>query len=267
MTPALLPLPDTHSVLTAPAPWRAIDFLSDLHLGPDTPLTFDAWEAHMRLTDADAVFILGDLVEMWVGDDGRFDGFDARFTAALTAAAQRRPTYFMIGNRDFMVGREMLDACDVTPLPDPTSIDAFGQRALFVHGDELCLADTDYQRFRKQVRNPAWQQQMLTQSLAMRRQFARDLREKSEAHQRLAGKSSELWADIDAPTAIHWLDLAGARVLVHGHTHRPATEMLSPTHQRHVLSDWDLDHPPQRAGILRWTAAGFERRPPATAPA
>jgi UDP-2,3-diacylglucosamine hydrolase len=270
-----LPLPAL-SKLAVPTAWRRIDFLSDLHLSPETPRTFDAWVAHMQHTDADAVFILGDLVEAWVGDDGRFDGFDARFTEAFTAVARLRPTHFMVGNRDFLIGHEMLQACGVLPLADPTAIEAFGLRGLLVHGDELCLDDTEYQAFRRQVRDPAWQRQALAQPLAVRRHIARAMREKSEAHQRLTGKSPEEWADVDTPTAIRWLEQASASFMLHGHTHRPARETLAPGLERHVLSDWNLEDAdsgqatrphPLRAEILRWTAEGFERRPPASAEA
>jgi len=267
-SPPPLALP-AHAELAAPPSWRSIDFLSDLHLGPDTPRTFEAWVAHMRHTDADAVVILGDLVEAWVGDDGRFEGFDAAFAEAFTAAARLRPTYFMVGNRDFLLGQEMLDACGVQSLADPTVLTAFGQRALLVHGDELCLGDTAYQQFRRQVRDPAWQRQALAQPLAVRRQIARDMRQKSAAHQQqMSGRPVEGGgADVDRPTAIRWLQEAGATIMIHGHTHRPGSETLAPGLERHVLSDWDLEALRPRAEIMRWRATGLERRPPVSAPA
>lgn len=250
----------TASEIEASSHWVSIDFLSDLHLSLDLPRTFDAWVEHMDHTDADAVFLLGDLVEAWVGDDSRFDGFDARFADALRSAASRRPTYFMVGNRDFLVGPEMLNACGVKPLADPTVLTAFGQRVLLVHGDELCLEDAAYQRVRQQVRNPIWQSQVLAQPLAARRAAARELRQQS----RQAGMASGEWADIDVPTAVHWLRQTNTQTLLHGHTHRPATQTLAPGFTRHVLSDWDLDQPSApRAEVLRWTAAGFERQAPA----
>lgn len=242
----------------ARAEWQRIDFISDLHLSADTPRTFEAWAHYLRETPADAVFILGDLFEVWVGDDSRFEGFEAQCAEVLRAASVQHHLAFLVGNRDFLVGRDMLKACGVDPLADPTLLVAFDQRVLLTHGDELCLADTDYQTFREMVRSEAWQKRFLAQPLAVRRDYARQVRQQSEA--RKAGQqSAQEWADVDAPSAIAWLGAADASVMVHGHTHRPATQALDAAHQRHVLSDWDLDHAPHRAEVLRLSAAGFER--------
>ncbi len=236
--------------IVAPAAWQRIDFISDLHLAAETPRTFDAWQAYLMNTAADAVFILGDLFEAWIGDDARHEGFEARGAAVLATAAARRPLYFMVGNRDFLVGDEMLAACGVQPLADPTLLVAFGERALLVHGDAWCLGDLDYQQFRRQVRDPAWQAQVLKRPLAERRLMARGLRSESE---RNAALHDGEWFDVDAPTALRALADHGASTLVHGHTHRPATEALAPGVVRHVLSDWDFDHDgAARAEVLRW---------------
>jgi UDP-2,3-diacylglucosamine hydrolase len=246
--------------VVAPPEWRCIDFISDLHLADDTPRTFAAWRDYLLNTQADAVFILGDLFEVWVGDDARFEGIAAAGAAVLTAAASRRPMAFMIGNRDFLLGREMLDACGVRSLADPTVLCAFDQRTLLTHGDAWCLADTDYQQFRAQVRDPAWQARVLAMPLAERRVLARSIRSESE---RKAAEHLGDWADVDAPTALEWLRAKQSDVMVHGHTHRPASEPLAPGFMRHVLSDWDLDHAtPPRAQVLRWSAAGWARMSP-----
>jgi UDP-2,3-diacylglucosamine hydrolase len=246
--------------VNAPPQWRSIDFISDLHLALDTPLTFEAWAGYLRNTPADAVFILGDLFEVWVGDDSRFDDFEARCTEVLTQAAQQRSLSFLVGNRDFLVGAEMLDACGITALSDPCVLSAFGQRVLLTHGDELCLADTEYQRFRATVRSEAWQTQFLAQPLATRRQFARDVRSQSEMRKKDLPSPAE-WADIDRPLAIEWLRHADTTTMIHGHTHKPATESIGQGFERHVLSDWDLEHSSQRAEVLRFTAAGLARLP------
>ncbi len=246
------------SSLLAPASWQALDFISDLHLSAQTPLTFKAWCDYMRTTCADAVFILGDLIEVWVGDDARFDGFEAELFQALSEFSQLRPTYFMAGNRDFLVGPEMLQACGMLAMPDPTCIHAFGQRGLFVHGDELCLSDVAYQKFRLQVRQPSWQAAFLMQPLAKRRLVARELRDQSELHQKI-GRGTQAAYDVDRPTALNWLTQSGAAFLVHGHTHLPGTDMLDSSHVRHVLSDWDLEQTPPRAQVLRWTPQGMAR--------
>jgi UDP-2,3-diacylglucosamine hydrolase len=248
--------PEVH----ADATWRRIDFISDLHLSADTPRTFEAWAGYMRQTPADAVFILGDLFEVWVGDDARFEGFEASCAEVLRDAAALRYTAFMVGNRDFLVGGELLQACGVAALPDPTLLVALGQRVLLTHGDALCLADTEYQQFRAMVRSPAWQGRFLAQPLEARRDYARQVRQQSEARKRDLSAPQD-WADVDVASALDWLRAAGSPTLVHGHTHRPATQALSDSCTRHVLSDWELDHSPHRAEVLRLSSAGFTRLP------
>ncbi len=251
---------DRPAEVVAPGTWDAIDFISDLHLGADTPRTFEAWARYLRETSAEAVVILGDLFEAWIGDDSRTASFEAQASEVLREAAGRRWIGFMVGNRDFLVGHEMLDACGVVALADPTVFNAFGERVLLTHGDALCLGDTAYQQFRAVVRNPAWQQGFLARPLEERRDLARALRTESE--QSKTGR----WHDIDGDAAVAAMTEAVAPTLVHGHTHRPASESMAPGRVRHVLSDWDLDHDvPGRAEVMRWTATGFTRLTPAAA--
>jgi len=247
----------------APEHWRAIDFLSDLHLAENTPRTFAAFAAHLRGTDADAVVILGDLFEVWVGDDARQFGFEADCAQVLADATSRRVVAFMAGNRDFLVGAQMLDACGVMHLPDPTLLDAFGEQVLLTHGDALCLSDTPYQQFRALVRSAEWQRDFLARSLPERRRIARGYREESQQNKMRKGT----WVDLDKPAALGWLAAAGSTRMIHGHTHMPADETIAPGITRHVLSDWDLDHPgaAPRAEVLRWQASGFARIAPARA--
>src|SRR6185369_792608 len=164
-------LPDGESPATfiAPAQWRAIDLLSDLHLAENTPRVFEAWAAHLRHTDADAVFILGDLFEVWIGDDMAERGFEARCAEVLSAAARRRTIAFMPGNRDFLVGDAMLAASGVARLADPTLVVAFGDRVVLSHGDALCIDDVGYQRYRAVVRRPAVQRAFAALPFAARR--------------------------------------------------------------------------------------------------
>jgi UDP-2,3-diacylglucosamine hydrolase len=243
----------------APQAWHTLEFISDLHLSAQTPKTFKAWHHYMLTTQADAVFILGDLVDAWVGDDSRLSGFEAVFTKVLAGVAQLRPTYFMVGNRDFLLGHDMLKACGVLAMPDPTSIHAFGEQGLFVHGDQLCLNDAPYQAFRAQVRQTQWQADFLKLPLEKRRLIAREMRDQSKAHQRDRGIQTQVFDDVDAATALEWLVHCGATFLVHGHTHFPGTDRLSPSRARHVLSDWDLEQTPPRAEVLRWTERGIDR--------
>lgn len=250
-----LPLP-TFWELEAPPDWVSIDFISDLHLSDDTPRTFEAWARYMRETPASAVLILGDLFEAWVGDDERHEGFAARCAEVLADAAARRSVAFMAGNRDFLVGGEMLAACGVMALPDPTVLLAFGERLLLTHGDALCLDDRPYQAFRAKVRNEAWQRQFLTLPLAERRAHARVVRDGSQA--RKAEQEVAAWVDIDRATAVRWQHETHAPTLIHGHTHRPAHEDLAPGFMREVLSDWDMDHA-RRAELLRLRRSGLAR--------
>ena len=248
----------------APASWQCIDFLSDLHLSDTTPRTFEALATHLRCTQADAVFILGDLFEVWVGDDARHDGFEAECAAMLSEASSHRFIAFMAGNRDFLVGHELLAHCGVMHLSDPTVIVAFGERLLISHGDALCLGDTAYQQFRSQVRSAEWQQQFLSQALPVRRQIARELRAQSELR-KLQQQPGE-WIDLDAAATKHWMTAARTPHFIHGHTHMPATHELAPGLTRHVLSDWDFDHPRHtRADVLRWSSRGVARIVPARA--
>lgn len=245
----------------APSDWHAIDFLSDLHLSPALPRTFDAWARHLRETQADAVFMLGDLFEVWVGDDARDLAFEQACVEVLADAARRRLIGFMAGNRDFLVGAEMLRASRLVGLPDPTLLRAWGRRVLLSHGDALCLDDTDYQAFRRLVRGADWQREFLARPLAERQQLAAEMRHQSTSRRRFDGRDD---ADVDPATALAWLREADASVLVHGHTHRPGSERLAPGFERHVLSDWDLDDAERpRAELMRLTRGGWQRLAPA----
>ncbi len=243
--------------LAAPSHWRTVDFLSDLHLQASEPATVAAWQNYLQTTPADALFILGDLFEVWVGDDaiGEPGSFEAEACAALQAAAQRMDVHFMHGNRDFLAGPAFLRHCGITGLADPTVLGFGGQRIVLSHGDLLCLEDVDYQRFRLQARSAQWQERFLAQPLAQRRAQARGIRAESEARK----QSGAVYADVDGPAAIAWLQAAHATTLVHGHTHRPATHTLAPGLRRVVLSDWDTAAHPPRADVLRLTPQGLER--------
>jgi UDP-2,3-diacylglucosamine hydrolase len=248
------------ALLVAPTSWRTVDFISDLHLHAEDEATFLAGQQYLSHTPADAVFILGDLFETWVGDDAALstpstssaaESFEARCAKLLRSAAQRTALFFMHGNRDFLVGTDFLQHCQTQLLQDPTVLEFADQRWLLTHGDALCLADTDYMQFRLQVRNPAWQQEFLALPLAQRRQIAREMRQQSKQVQRAA----ESYADVDAAAARSWLAAAQAKVMIHGHTHRPAVHDLGQGLRRWVLSDWDCSGPTPRAQVLRLQSA------------
>jgi len=239
-----------------PTAVQAVDFISDLHLSPELPHTVAAFERYLASVQTGELFILGDLFEAWVGDDALDQPFEQGCGQALAAAARRMPVHVMRGNRDFLLGDGFFRETGCVALPDPFPLQAFGQTVLLSHGDALCLDDRDYQQFRAQVRQPAWQAAFLAKPLAERLGIAAQMRAASRAHQ---GRTDPVTsADADPALAGLWLAGAGARTLIHGHTHRPMTEQRAEGWQRLVLSDWDLDHA-DRAEVLRWTAHGFQR--------
>jgi len=240
----------------APPSWRCIDFISDLHLHEGLPRTTEALARHLADTPADAVFILGDLFEAWVGDDMRQEPHEAHCLDFLRQAASRLWLGIMVGNRDFLLGDAFLSDCNAHRLPDPTVLNAFGERALLIHGDELCLADEKYLQFRDQVRQPPWQQAFLSSPLTARLAQARQMRAASQAHQQDQNEAQH--ADVDEAAASLWMAASDCKTLIHGHTHRPATQAFGQG-VRHVLSDWDLDHAAPRAEVLRWQPTGISR--------
>jgi UDP-2,3-diacylglucosamine hydrolase len=211
----------------------------------------------MAATPADALFLLGDLFEVWVGDDAaREPGFEADCAAILRATAQRVPVFFLAGNRDFLVGPGLAQATGIKLLADPTVFSFGARRWLLSHGDALCIADREYLAFRDQVRSAQWQREFLAMPLPARRAIARGMRAESEDLKR----TDRIYADVDTPTALEWLRQANAEVLVHGHTHKPADHRLDAGHERVVLSDWDAEATPPRLQALRITVEGDARR-------
>jgi len=259
--PLPLPLP-VFFELAVPGSWQAIDLISDLHLSESTPATFEAWAAHLRHTRADAVYMLGDLFEVWVGDDACERPFERRCIEVLSEASTRLQLGFMAGNRDFLVGTGLLARCGVSGLADPTALVAWGRRVLLTHGDALCIEDREYQAFRRKVRSEAWRSAFLERPLAERTALAAGMRSASEARKRDMPDPA-LWADVDTRSAVGWMLSAGTPEMVHGHTHRPGSQVLAPGFKRHVLSDWDLESNPPRAEVMRLTRDGLARIAPA----
>lgn len=252
-------LPPTPAIgqLKAPASWQTVDLISDLHLQASETATFEAWRHHMATTPAQAVLMLGDLFEVWVGDDAvAHDPFWQQCAAVLQQTAPNHHVGFMPGNRDFLVGPAFLAACGVHALNDPTLLSWGDQRILLSHGDALCLGDTAYQSFRQQVRAAAWQSEFLAKPLNERLALARAMRTQSESQK----QSGMDYADADTALCVQWLSQAQANRLIHGHTHRPADHLLGDGLKRQVLSDWSLDHAPMRAQILRLHSDGSSER-------
>ena len=273
------PTVDRFAEQRAPAHWQAVECISDLHLHTADPGPLAGFRRYLQTPPAqraDALFILGDLFEVWVGDDALTPqaqnaqpperGFVRDCITLLHEHSRHTPTFFMAGNRDFLLGPAALAAAGMTGLDDPTVLNFLDQRWLLSHGDALCLEDIDYQRFRREVRSPVWQTAFLARPLAEREALAADMRARSEARKRSLGGDPALWADVDPEAARQALKRAGASTLIHGHTHRPAQHGLGfdgrgVAMQRVVLSDWDLLARPQRAEVLRLDAQGLKRLP------
>lgn len=234
--------------MIAPSDWRMVDFLSDVHLYASEFATFNAWANHLNTTPANALFILGDLFEVWIGDDTQ-DPFHLQCMEVLRTTAKRIPVFFMCGNRDFLVGSDWLQSTDVQGLQDPCVLELAKQKVLLSHGDALCIDDTDYMAFRQQVRSNAWQEAFLAKPLSERQQIAKDLRTQSKARQ----QTQTDYVDVDTNTARVWLHENDCKLLIHGHTHRPATHDLGDGLSRMVLSDWEALATPPRLEVLRWT--------------
>jgi UDP-2,3-diacylglucosamine hydrolase len=240
--------------IAAPAHWRTIDFLSDLHLDEKDGASLHAFLRYLQQTPAQALFILGDLFEVWVGDDclSRTGGIEPAVAAALSQASKRLSIHIMCGNRDFLMGKALMQACGAQALQDPTVLIAGGHRYLMTHGDALCLSDTDYLAFRKTVRQTTWQQDFLAKPLADRQAIGRQMRMQSEAHKTAARSTGDLqWHDVDNTSSLQMLADFDAQTMIHGHTHHPAVHALGQGKSRWVLSDWDGISRPPRAEVLR----------------
>jgi len=273
-------LPEPERVCAAPG-WERVEFISDLHLRPEDPVTVAAWLSYLEHGTFDALFILGDLFELWFGDDmlqrpPEASGSELlqRSVAALQAASARAPIYLMHGNRDFLLGSAFAQRGGVRLISDPCVLEFADQRWLLSHGDAWCLEDRSYQAFRQMVRAPAWQQGFLARPLAEREALARMARHTSES-QRSASSTAVAnaadapdYGDVDATTACRWLRATGCQTLIHGHTHRPGQHDLGQGLQRLVLSDWcGLSQPPRRE-VLRLERHGrFSRISPEQAKA
>ncbi|KFN48447.1 hypothetical protein N790_06400 [Arenimonas malthae CC-JY-1] len=228
--------------------------VSDLHLDAARPATTHAFLALLagEARSAEALYILGDLFEAWVGDDDPGEP-GASVCAALKALSDSGvPVYLMRGNRDFLYGPRMARRCGATLLPDPCVVDLHGTPTLLMHGDLLCSDDAAYQAFRRQVRSPEWQANFLAQPLAARQAFAAQARAASREHQQGV---AEAITDVAPATVAETMARYGVSRLIHGHTHRPAIHSLEVDGrraQRIVLGDWY-----DQGSVLRVEAEGL----------
>lgn len=256
----------TH-VIHASAQWQAIGIVSDLHLQAAAPTTAAAWHAFLNQASPenglDALFILGDLFEVWIGDDALDATSDTSpetpfwqtCVTALASASKRLPIYLALGNRDFLMGEHFFDAAGVYALPTHTVLDWGAHRYLLAHGDSWCIGDTAYQAFRTESRTADWQNAFLSQPVDTRLRLAAQMRAQSQAHQ----AAQTTWYDVDPVAVADDATLVGATDVIHGHTHRPDDHALLEGGRRIVLSDWDADAIPPRLELLRVDAAGHTR--------
>lgn len=216
-------------------------FISDLHLEDSRPDIGHWLMAFLEgpAQDAREIYILGDLFEAWIGDDALSE------TARQVASATRRlgesgvNCFFMHGNRDFLLGETYACEAGLTLLPEAVVVDLYGEPTLLLHGDSLCTDDVEYQSFRAQSRNPAWQARILSLSIEERIQLARSARDASKAH---TGNTAMDIMDVNETAVVKAFETHGVKRMIHGHTHRPAVHQhrLSDgqTAERIVLADW-----------------------------
>ncbi|NYT59260.1 UDP-2,3-diacylglucosamine diphosphatase [Alcaligenaceae bacterium] len=236
---------------------------SDIHLGPDTPATAQAFHAFLdqACAQADALILCGDIFDAWIGDDFALTSPPPWLTATLEKfrqVSEKIPLWLGRGNRDFLLGKILAGHVGAHLLPDQVCLDTLAGKILLSHGDEYCIADRSYQRFRRVVRCPAVQWLFLNLSLPVRRRIANLARQRSMASNRHKAMSI---MDV-TPSAIEQaFSTCDANIMVHGHTHRPQVHYLEvdgKPRSRWVLPDWDYDHiGAQRGGWLAIDANGL----------
>lgn len=217
-------------------------FISDLHLSEAAPELFSAFENFLQdhCSDIDELYILGDLVDAWIGDDDD-SAFAEKLSASLRKVVDRGCSLFLMqGNRDFLLGENFAKTVGATLLPEAHVLTLAGEQTLLMHGDSLCIDDTEYQQFRAQARSDAWQQNLLAQPLDQRRAFARQLRDMSQEANQV--KADDIM-DVNETEVERIMTFHGVSVLIHGHTHRPARHPMPELKERIVLGDWDTGRP------------------------
>jgi UDP-2,3-diacylglucosamine hydrolase len=231
-------------------------FISDLHIDPGQPQVIGQLLDFLRgeACHADALYILGDLFEAWVGDDDPSPEKHQVINALRVLSRKNQVAcHFMRGNRDFLAGEVFSARSGCKILQDPTVIEIYGQRVLLMHGDTLCTDDIDYQTFRTLVRDPMWQQEFLGMSLEHRQAMAAKARDASRMH--TADKPAEIM-DVNEESVSDAMRAHGVRTLIHGHTHRPAIhefQLNDTSVRRIVLGDWHT-----QGSVLRWSVEGLE---------
>lgn len=241
-------------IASSPSPLASSLFVSDLHLGPEHPRSTRIFEEFVRHTasQAEALYILGDLFEYWAGDDDLSDPYHATLADTLAELSQSGTAIFIMhGNRDFLMAEDFARAAQARLIPDPTLLDLYGTPTLLMHGDTLCTGDAAYLAFRDKVRQPAWQMEFLARPLAQRKTEIEALRQRSETDKQL---KSIVEMDVHPDAVAAALREHDYPRLIHGHTHRPALHLHhvdSHNCERWVLDSW-YDH----GSYLRCDATG-----------
>jgi len=234
----------------------ATHFLADLHLNDDHEPFARLLQQYLggAARAAEAVYVLGDLFEVWIGDDGSLPRHRATIDAFAALAATGTPLYFMRGNRDFAVGSAFEHATGMQILDDPHAMNLYGTTTLLSHGDIFCTDDIEHQKFRRNYMDPQWRAQKLRWPLWARQGVAAWARRKSKNGKRRKPRDI---MDVNNDTVTKLMAEYGARLLIHGHTHRPTTHshvIDGQTVRRVVLPDWR----PGQTGLLAVTGAGCE---------
>lgn len=232
-------------------------FIADLHLDERRPRIVELFLQFLRETAGrvDALYILGDLFEAWIGDDAV--PADHPVLAALRGfSATGTPLYVMRGNRDFLLGDGFAGATGARMLDDPTVIRLGDEPVLLMHGDTLCTDDHAYQQFRAMVQDTAWQQDFLARPIPERLQLAQQARTESTAHTSNLSEAADGIMDVNADAVREAFQAHGVRRLIHGHTHRPNThtfELDGRPAERIVLGDWF-----EQGSVLRYRDGAYE---------
>jgi len=229
-------------------------FISDIHLDSARPDIGAAFAHFIDTTasDAEALYILGDWFESWIGDDDPDPAKHAAVAAVKRLSERGTRCYFCHGNRDFLAGQTLAREAGLTLLDEEHVIELGGERVLLMHGDSLCTDDVQYMAFRQQVRDPAWQQQVLALPIPARQALAAKAREQSATD--MAQKAEDIM-DVNQEAVAQALRRHDVRRLIHGHTHRPATHTFDDEgieRTRHVLGDWY-----DQGRVLAFDADGF----------
>ncbi|MGS0825930.1 UDP-2,3-diacylglucosamine diphosphatase [Shewanella sp. 0m-8] len=211
-------------------------FVGDLHLSADRPDITQAFLTFLdtQLHDTDALYILGDLFEVWVGDDIA-EPFANQLADAIKQASKKLPIYFIHGNRDFLIGNAFATRSGMTLLPEVYTLDLYGVATVILHGDSLCTLDKPYQRFRK-FRNMSWAKWLYAHLPQSKRlDIASKLRAKSQSSNQ---QKSYSIMDVEPEAVLELLDETKTKQMIHGHTHRPAIHQLNNGKRRIVVGDW-----------------------------